>query len=68
MSTPVIPPIVNVLIKPIVHIIGTENVIRPRYIVKSQLKILTPVGIAIIIVAIPKNAFTFAPAPIVKKW
>jgi hypothetical protein len=40
---------------------------RPRYIVKSQLKTFTPVGIAISIVMIPKNAFTFAPAPIVKK-
>ncbi|KGS05745.1 hypothetical protein X946_5951 [Burkholderia sp. ABCPW 111] len=28
----------------------------------------TPVGIAITIVMIPKNAFTFAPEPIVKKW
>lgn len=38
------------------------------YMVNSQLKILTPVGIAIIIVVIPKKAFTFAPAPMVKKW
>ena len=29
---------------------------------------LHPVGMAIIIVVIPKKAFTFAPAPIVKKW
>lgn len=36
--------------------------------VNSQLKIFTPVGMAIIIVVIPKKAFTFAPAPIVKKW
>ena len=32
------------------------------------MKIFTPVGMAIIIVVIPKKAFTFAPAPIVKKW
>jgi len=36
--------------------------------VKSQLKTLTPVGTAMIIVATPKTAFTLAPAPIVKKW
>lgn len=36
--------------------------------VNSQLKIFTPVGMAIIMVAIPKKALTFAPAPMVKKW
>ena len=35
---------------------------------KSQLKIFTPVGIEMIIVVMPKKAFTFAPEPIVKKW
>lgn len=30
--------------------------------------IFTPVGIAIIMVMIPKNALTLAPAPMVKKW
>ncbi|AJX43546.1 hypothetical protein BG99_3095 [Burkholderia mallei] len=66
--TPVIPPSVNVTMKPIVHSTGAVNSMRPRYIVNSQLKIFTPVGIAITIVIIPKNAFTFAPEPIVKKW
>ena len=41
---------------------------RPRNIVNSQLKILTPVGIAMIIVETAKNALTLAPEPIVKKW
>ena len=41
---------------------------RPLYMVKSQLKILTPVGIAISIVIIPKKALTLALDPIVKKW
>src|SRR3990167_3551230 len=36
--------------------------------VKSQLKTFTPVGIEITMVMMPKKAFTFAPAPIVKKW
>ncbi|MNJ71687.1 hypothetical protein D3C77_682580 [compost metagenome] len=41
---------------------------RPRYMVNSQLKILAPVGIEMIIVVIPKNEFTLAPDPMVKKW
>ena len=50
------------------HIIGTSNRIRPRYIVNIQLKIFAPVGIEMIIVVIPKNEFTSAPEPMVKKW
>ena len=41
---------------------------RPLYIVKSQLKTLTPVGIAMIMVAVPKKVLTASPPPIVKKW
>ena len=66
--TPVIPPTEKVTIKPIVHSIAELKTMRPWYMVNSQLKILTPVGIAMIMVVIPKKAFTFAPAPIVKKW
>src|SRR5271168_1480380 len=47
---------------------GAVSRMLPPYMVKSQLKIFTPVGIAMIMVAMPKNAFTFAPAPMVKKW
>ncbi len=36
--------------------------------VNSQLKIFTPVGMAMIIVVMPKKAFTLAPEPMVKKW
>ena len=36
--------------------------------VNSQLKIFTPVGTAMIIVVMPKMAFTSPPAPMVKKW
>ena len=43
------------------------NTIRPRNIVNSQLKTLTPVGTAMIIDMMPKKALTLAPAPIVKK-
>ncbi|EAP70948.1 Hypothetical Protein RRSL_00441 [Ralstonia solanacearum UW551] len=54
--------------KPIVHSIIELSSTRPRYIVNSQLKIFTPVGMEMIMVAMPKNAFTLAPEPIVKKW
>ncbi|MNI52231.1 hypothetical protein D3C73_1069960 [compost metagenome] len=67
-STPVIPPITKVTMKPMVHSMGTSKRMRPRYMVKSQLKILAPVGIEMIIVVIPKNEFTLAPDPMVKKW
>ena len=41
---------------------------RPLYMVNSQLKIFAPVGIEMIIVVMPKNEFTLAPDPMVKKW
>ena len=62
------PPIVKVIMKATVHIIGSSNRMRPRYIVKSQLKIFAPVGIEITMVVMPKNELTLAPEPIVKKW
>jgi hypothetical protein len=67
-STPVMPPITKVTMKPTVHIIGSSKRMRPRYIVNSQLKIFAPVGIEMIIVVMPKNEFTLAPEPMVKKW
>ena len=41
---------------------------RPRYMVKSQSNTFTPVGTAMIMVAMPNTALTFALDPIVKKW
>ncbi len=67
-STPVMPPMTKVTMKPSDHSIGALKRTRPPYIVNSQLKIFTPVGTAMIIVAMPKTALTLAPAPIVKKW
>ena len=67
-STPVMPPMTKVIMKPTVHIIGSSKRMRPRYIVNSQLKIFAPVGIEMIIVVMPKNELTLAPEPIVKKW
>jgi hypothetical protein len=52
--TPVKPPRVNKNIKPVAHNIGVDKLIFPPYIVASQLKILIPVGTAIIIVAAVK--------------
>ena len=65
--TPVMPPIAKVVKKAIIHNIGVAKWISPRNIVKSQLNTLTPVGMAMIIVMIPKKALTLAPAPMVKK-
>ena len=62
------PPIANITMKPSVNSIGGSNRMRPRYMVNSQSKTLTPVGTAMTIVAMPNTALTFALAPMVKKW
>ena len=62
------PPITNVSMKAISHIIGSSKRMRPRYMVNSQLKIFAPVGIEMIMVVMPKKLFTEAPEPMVKKW
>jgi len=49
--TPVRPPTVNRNTKPMAHSIGVSIEIKELFIVASQLKTFTPVGIAIIIVA-----------------
>jgi hypothetical protein len=51
MITPVTPPITNKNKNPIVNSIGVSNYKEPPHIVANQLKILIPVGTAIIIVA-----------------
>ena len=65
--TPVIPPIAKVVKNAIIQSIGVLKAILPRYMVNNQLNTFTPVGTAITIVVIPKNAFTLAPDPMVKK-
>src|SRR3546814_16788444 len=62
------PPMTKVSMKATVHIIGNSKRMRPRYMVKSQLKSLAPVGIEITIVVMPKKLLTLAPEPMVKKW
>ena len=61
------PPITNVTMKPIAHSIGELKRTRPPYMVNSQLKIFTPVGMAMTMLTMPKKPFTSAPAPMVKK-
>ena len=53
-TTPVTPPTVNKKIKPIAKRPGVLRSIEPPHRVASQLNILIPVGIAIIIVAAVK--------------
>ena len=67
-STPVMPPMTKVTMKPMVQSIGSSKRMRPRYMVKSQLKIFAPVGIEMIMVVMPKKALTSPPEPMVKKW
>lgn len=50
-TMPVSPPTVNRKINPRAQSIGASHLMTPPCIVASQLKTLTPVGIAIIIVA-----------------
>lgn len=55
-TIPVKPPTVNRKIKPKAHNIAGDHLIFPPCKVANQLKTLTPVGIAIIIVADVKYA------------
>jgi len=55
-TIPVKPPNVNKKMKPLANNIGVVNTIWPPNIVAIQLKILMPVGTAIIIVAAVKYA------------
>jgi hypothetical protein len=63
--TPVTPPIVNKNRNPIANKKGTDISITPPNIVAIQLKIFTPVGIAIIIVVAVKYALVSTSIPTV---
>ncbi len=65
---PVKPPIVNTKIKPMDHNIGVSKVIEPFHIVAIQLKIFTPVGTAINIVAYMKNNWPVTGIPVANIW
>ena len=66
--TPVNPPIVNKNTNPIAHIIDGEKLNFTPCIVANQLKILIPVGTAIIIVADVKYARVSTSIPTVNIW
>jgi hypothetical protein len=59
---------VNKKIKPMVNKKGNLNSILPPHIVANQLKILIPVGTAIIIVAAVKYARVSTSKPTVYIW
>jgi len=54
--------------KPLANNIGVFNTIEPPNIVATQLKILIPVGTAIIIVALVKYARVSTSNPTVNIW
>jgi hypothetical protein len=59
---------VNKKIKPLAKSIGVFNTIEPPNIVATQLKILIPVGTAMIIVALVKYARVSTSKPTVNIW
>jgi len=66
--TPVRPPIVNKKINPMAHIIGESILMCDPVVVAIHLKILIPVGIAMIIVAAVKYARVSMSIPMVNMW
>ncbi len=62
------PPIVNRNTKPSENSIGVSKVIAPRHIVATQLKIFTPVGTAMSMVANMKNSWPDSGMPTVNMW
>src|SRR4029079_7655799 len=54
--------------KPTAKYIGVLNWSEPPHIVPSQLKIFTPVGMAINIVAREKKVSEIGPMPVVNMW
>ncbi len=54
---------VNMATKPMAKSIGEVSLMRPIHIVPSQLKILIPVGMAMVMVARPKAAWATGVIP-----
>lgn len=67
-TIPVSPPTVNRKINPRAHSRGVSHLIEPPCRVASQLNTLTPVGMAIIIVAEVKYARVSTSMPTVNMW
>ena len=62
------PPMVNIMTNPMANSIGVSKVIEPFHIVLSQLKIFTPVGMAINKVAYMKKSSPVSGMPTVNMW
>ena len=62
---PVKPPTMNMVMKPRANSIGVSKRIRPPHIVPIQLKIFTPVGMAINIVRMENAEVATIPIPVV---
>jgi len=67
-TSPVKPPRVNMKRKPQANSMGVSNDSEPCHIVATQLKIFTPVGTAISIVAYMKNSCPVTGIPTVYMW
>ena len=66
--TPDSPPITNIAMNPIENSIGVVKRMSPPHSVPIQLKIFTPVGIAMIIVETAKAVFATGPSPTANMW
>lgn len=66
--TPVSPPTVNRKMKPRLHSVLAVNLMYEPYSVLTHLKILIPVGTAMIIVAVVKYARVSVSIPTVNMW
>ncbi len=62
------PPTVKIASSPMAKSIAVVKRIEPPHNVPSQLKIFTPVGMAMIIVLATKNESAIGPSPVVNMW
>ena len=67
-NTPESPPTVNSTMKPSEKSIDVLSLIEPFQIVPNQLKIFTPVGMAMSIVARPNAEMATGPSPVTNMW
>ena len=66
--TPESPPTVNSRTRPMANFIAVVYQILPPHMVSSQLKILTPVGMAMAMVAMENTATDTGPRPVANMW
>ena len=65
---PLIPPMVNRATMATAKSMAVRNWIFPPHMVASQLKIFTPVGMAMIMVLMVKKESAMGPSPVVNMW